>query len=429
LILSVEPRSVLRSYTFLVVSLLFGLPLAVSYYAVSEGVGYAPLAVVLYVLGSLAAGLLLLVRRRVPIPAVPPPKGASESPPRGGSPAALWGVALLFATGALASLWLMKYFVAVAYPYPSASADSAGAAYLVCVLLASVLGFPLLVRGAFSVVRSALSGRRMKVLAATIGVAYFFTYEFLVNEIVVTGYNSSPGTFVPSPVGTYPFAYVFTTGPSPANFVENAIYSPYVLIQLNKYVNLIFQPFEVILAVAASVLVASTVVVTYNYIRRSERMGGACSASATLSGVGAFLGYTATCPSCLAPTLISVAFGGLASVQAVYSNLWGVVIPPVVSIGALLASLVVLQRTFGRPQVPAPQRTASRRRDEPGEYLLEGDVACHQRYRGASEDHGVADDLLVPFEQHVGEGQVEEHRDPGEDEIRPVVPQVESVGR
>jgi hypothetical protein len=96
------------------------------------------------------------------------------------------------------------------------------------------------------------------------------------------------------------------------------------------------------------------VVSTYNLVRRSERMGGACSASATLSGVGAFLGYTATCPSCLAPTLVSVLFGGLASAEAVYSNLWGAVVPPVVSVVALVFSLFVIGKGYGKPRGGAP---------------------------------------------------------------------------
>jgi hypothetical protein len=351
LVLSVEPRSVLRSYAFLVVTLMFGLPLIVSFYAVGEGLGSAQAFVVAYVAASILVGLTLLVRRG---------HGATASDARRLNPSASGGsiiskatpfVALGSATLAVASFALMRYLIASSYPYPSASASVAGGVYMLALAVAATIGVPKLVTGSLPVLREALSDRRLRISAYLLGVAYFFTYEVLVNEVVITGYNTAPGNFVQAPLGTYPWAYIFTSGPAPGNLIETAIYSPYALVQLNQYVNLIIQPFEILLAVAISVLVASTVVVTYHTVRKSERMGGACSASATMSGVGAFLGYTATCPSCLAPTLISVVFGGVAAVQGVYSNIWGAVVPPLVSIGALVFSLLVLQwnskRRFG----------------------------------------------------------------------------------
>jgi hypothetical protein len=359
-VLSVEPRSVLRSYAFFVGALMFGLPLLISYYAVSEGLEYATSMVVIYLLSSLAVGLLLLFRKR-------PPGGESVTHAPAGT---LTGtrqlsragpyVALSFATIAVASFGLMKYLINSSYPYPSPSADLAGGVYLVSLGIAAVVGVPFAVAGLFPVVREALQARNLRIVALVLGIAYFVTYEILVNEIVITGYNTIPNNYVPSPSSNYPWVYFFTSGPSPGNLVEAAIYTPYVLVQLNQYVNLVFQPFEVLLAVVMSVLVASTVVVTYHTIGRSERMGGACSTSATLSGVGAFLGYTATCPSCLAPTLISVVFGGFASVQQFYSNLWGAVLPPLLSIIALTLSLAVLEwnhrRTAGAAK-PTPGST------------------------------------------------------------------------
>lgn len=348
---SVEPAGVLRSYAFFVAALMFGLPLLISYYAVSQGGAFALTSVSAYVLASLAVGLFLLVRRGKPKGDAPSVVDAAviTGPGTRRGPYA----ALAFATLAVAAFGAMKFLLAASYPYPSSTADLAGGVYVLALGAAAVVGIPYLVMAAFPFLRAALSDRRLRLSAYLIGALYFVTYEILVNEVVITGYNTAPGNFVQSPLGVYPWAYVFTSGPSPGSAVETAIYTPYVLVQLNQFVNFIFQPFELALAVAISVLVASAVGATYNLVRRNERMGGACSASATLSGVGAFLGYTATCPSCLAPTLVSVVFGGLATVQAVYSNLWGAVIPPVVSVLALAFSLYFVGRGYGRA-VPPP---------------------------------------------------------------------------
>lgn len=347
--LAVEPAGVLRSYRFFVASLMFGLPLLISDYAVSQGGALAWPPVALYLAASLAVGLLLLLRRGRP-KGVRPELESTKPLASGGSSRGPFA-ALALATVAVAAFGAMRYLMASSYPSPSAPADFAGGVYVVALGAAAAVGFPYVTVAAFPFLKQAFSDRRLRLSAFLLAALYFLTYEVLVNEIVVTGFNTPPGNFVQSPSGVYPWAYAFTTGPAPGNFIETAIYSPYVLVQLNQYVNFYFQPFELALAVAISVLVASAVVATYNLVRTSERMGGACSASATLSGVGAFLGYTATCPSCLAPTLVSVVFGGLATVQAAYSNLWGAVVPPLVSLLALLVSLYVVGRAYGGEQV------------------------------------------------------------------------------
>ena len=352
--LSVEPRSVSRSYAFLVGALMFGLPLLISYYGVGQGGTPALTSVILYLAVSAAAGLTLLLRRGEP-------SGNRAEPPRtdlGQLAAGASGKApvlvLSLATLAVASFGVMKFSIASSYPSPSDTANLAGGIYIVALGLAAAIGIPHAVIRVFPFLKQAFAVNRLKRAAIILGVLYFVTYEILVNEIVVTGYNTPPGNFVQSPQGIYPWAYVFTSGPAPGNAIESVIYTPYVLVQMNQYVNFIFQPFELVLAVAISVLVASAVVSTYHLVRRSESMGGACSVSATLSGVGAFLGYTATCPSCLAPTLVSVVFGGLAAVQGLYSNLWGAVIPPIVSVVALLFSLYVVGKGYGVRTTPKP---------------------------------------------------------------------------
>jgi hypothetical protein len=349
----VEPRAVLRSYSFLVASLMFGLPLLISYYSVSEGLGLSRISVIAYLVASLGLGFLILLRGGSREYTPPQPREAVPAPSATGTKVMPY-LALAFGSVAVVSFGLMKSFIASTYPYPSPLANVAGGVYVVALGAAAAIGFPILATVAFPFLRQALADRRLLLSAIAIGIVYFVTYEVLVNEIVVTGYNTAPGNFVTSPTGIFPWAYVFTSGPTPGQAVETAIYTPYVLVQLNQYVNFIFQPFELALAIAISVLVSSAVVSTYHLVRRSEKMGGACSASATLSGVGAFLGYTATCPSCLAPTLVSVVFGGLATVQTVYSNLWGAVVPPVVSVLALVVSMYVVGRGYASQSPTRP---------------------------------------------------------------------------
>ena len=336
----------LRSYAFFVASLMFGLPLLISYYALSQGSPLVWPLISVYLTISLGIGLVLLVRRGSPSGGTE--RMMQENPTTPAAVASRRGpfIALILATVAVSAFGVMKYFTAYSFPYPSESANLAGGIYVVALGSAVIVGFPYLATAAFPFLRLPLSERRLRISAYLLAAVYFLTYEILVNEVIITGYNTPPGNFVTSPSGIFPWAYVFTSGPSPGSPVESIIYSPYVLVQLNQYVNFIFQPFELALAVAMSVLVAMAVVSTYFLERRSNRMGGACSASATLSGVGAFLGYTATCPSCLAPTLVSVVFGGLATVQALYSNVWGAVVPPLVSVLALFFSLYFVGRGY-----------------------------------------------------------------------------------
>jgi hypothetical protein len=340
--LVVSPKSVTASYAFMVSSLMFGLPLLVSYYGIQQSAPLASLVIAGYAAASAVVGVALLLMlgndeqdgRR---------PGQSTATHGGVRPIPLEVLALLAASAGVILFASMRYLLAASYPYPSAVAGTVGEAYIASVAVAALLGFPALVTSGFGVVRNALHENGFRLLAFCAGAAYFLTYEIMVNEIVITGYNAPPGNFVPSPAG-YPALYVFTSGPSPSNPLEMAIYVPYVLVQLNDTFNFIFQPFEIIFAVLLSTLVAANIVATLHRIKLSSRIGGACSTAATVSGIGAFLGYTATCPSCLAPTLVSVIFGGFSGVQAAFSNLYGAILPPLVSTMALSLSLLVLNR-------------------------------------------------------------------------------------
>jgi hypothetical protein len=337
---------VVRAYIFSVGSLVFGLPLAISYYAIQNDTSLSILFVLAYtavtILGSVT--LLFFGGDLVGPPLERPGfRGTPESAGRGSYKSAY--LALTFTTFACISFVMMKYYLFLSYPAPSASANAAGGAYILFLSLSAATGFPFLIRRGIPIVSKALSDPRYMRLAAGIALLYFVTYELLVNEIIITGYNTPPGNYVPSPTGLYPWAYIFTSGPSPSSLFESFIYVPYVLVQLNDTFNFIFQPFEILLAIMLSTLMGVGIVVTLFSMKRSPSIGAACRSSAALSGLGGFLGYTATCPSCLAPTLVSALFGGVSIVQAAYANIYGATIPPLISLAAMLVSLLILNRT------------------------------------------------------------------------------------
>ena len=221
-------------------------------------------------------------------------------------------------------------------------ASIAAVVYLVSLSAAGAAGVPFLLGRISPVIANAFSyNRNYYRIALVIGVLYFITYLILVNQIIITGYNTPPGNYVPPPSGSYPFGFVFASGPPPSSAVESAFYVPQIVLQLNQYFNLLVLPFEIIFATILSTLVAATVVTTLFIIRRSANHS--CLTGATVSGLGGFFGFTATCPTCLVPTLVSVFFGGVsATVPSIYSHLSGVIFPPLVSVAALLAGLLIL---------------------------------------------------------------------------------------
>ncbi len=339
----VPANSLSRAYVFWIGSLMFGLPLLSSFYPVQYSSSSLFEYLVPYALVSLIIGFLLLragnfraAHDRDKAPEV----GAEKTR----EPSFLIGyIALSFATVAVLSYWTMKYFVAKTYPSPNSEfASLAAVIYLVSLLLAGTLGVPFLLWRVFPFVGNAISTNRGYYrIAVVIGVLYFVTYLILVNQIIITGFNTPSGNFVPSPSGTYPFGFVFTAGPPPSSAIESAFYVPQIVFQLDQYFNLLVLPFEVILAAILSSLVAATVVSTLFLIRQSANHS--CATGATISGLGGFFGFTATCPTCLVPTLVSVFFGGVsASVPSIYSHLSGVVLPPLFSVAALSAGLIIL---------------------------------------------------------------------------------------
>lgn len=257
-------------------------------------------------------------------------------------------IAILSGTVAVFSYWLMTHFDVLNFPNPSShSSIVAGSFYLVSLSLAVATGLPFMITRVFPSLRVALANRRSLRIAIIVAIAYFFTYLIMVNQIVITAFNTSPGNVIPPPGGVYPFASAITAGPAPGMQLESAVYVPLFTIQLNPYFNVIIMPFEFAFAIALSILVAASVALALYLISRTA--GNSCYTGATVSGMGSFFGFTATCPTCLAPTLVSVLSGGVSStVPAFYTHVSGILLPPLVSILALLIGLSVLDYQAGR---------------------------------------------------------------------------------
>jgi hypothetical protein len=234
-------------------------------------------------------------------------------------------IALSFGTLSVATFWLMKYFVIVAYPSPNSPIAAAmGVAYLISISVSTLSAMVFLLPRFFFSFRRAISERRFLLLGVVVGTCYFFTYMILANQIIITGFNTPPGNYVPTPSGSYPFTFVFTSGPPPSALLESTVYIPEILVQLNQYFNFIFMPFEIVLAIALSALVATSVTITFSLIEGLKDRHS-CLTGATVTGIGGFFGFTATCPTCLVPTLVSVFSGGVsATIPSFYSHLSGV---------------------------------------------------------------------------------------------------------
>jgi hypothetical protein len=346
-------RSVSFAYAFWIIALLFGFPLLSSFYAVQQFPNAFVSVLVPYIAVSALGGLLILkfgvgsgrARNLAMVGGDSPYLGDAGDRSAGSGPQIATVLSLMLGTIGVASFGIMKYFLAMSYPRPSDFANVAGLVYMLAITGAVAIGVPLVLLRLFPIFRRALSsGKSYKVIAIVSGCAYILTYFLLVNQILITGFNTPPDNIVGSPTGTYPFTAVFTAGPAPSAALESFVYVPFILVQLNLYFNFIIQPFEIIFGIVLANLIAASIVSARYLINQSS--GHSCATGAAFSGIGGIVGLTATCPSCLAPTIISVIFGGFSATSAVarYSTtLTGVIGPPLVSILALLLSLVLLE--------------------------------------------------------------------------------------
>lgn len=242
------------------------------------------------------------------------------------------------------------------YPYPPNQignllaghptiVDALGVSYIVLLIVASLLGVSKLIYASFPLLRRILSERKYALMAMTMAASFAAVYLLLVNQILIEGLNTPSGIGeVPSPNNVYPFVHLFSLGIQQPFL--NMVYIPYMIVQFSPSVNLLLVPFELVFTTVLSLLVASNVVMAHYLISNS---GLACSVKGTvLSTGGSILGLTATCPTCLAPTLVSVIFGGVIAAEAVYSNIYGVLLPPILSVVTLVVSIVYLSKAINK---------------------------------------------------------------------------------
>lgn len=327
-------------------ALLFGLPLLTAYYNVNASFYFSALISYLIIAVSIAILLILLSLRRNKsvgsITSSSPPPYYGKSSKSGFVPRfntiPTYLILGLFTLMVVLFGW-MRYLVDSYYPYPPPRfTDYVGGGYIVLLTVVSILGISRLVYLSFPILRKILQGKRYGLMSIVISVAFAFVYLVLVNQLLIEGYNVVGNVAPPSNV--YPFIHVFTVGIQQP--LLNLFYLPYVIVQISPQVNLLIVPFEVIFVVLLSFLVASNVVMAHYLISNS---GLSCSTKGTvLSTGGSILGLTATCPTCLAPTFVSVIFGGVVAAEAAYSSIYGVVLPPVLSVATLVISIVYLSR-------------------------------------------------------------------------------------
>lgn len=324
-----------QAYLFAIGTLLFGLPLLTAYYNVNSSFYFDVLGP--YLIVSLLVTFAILIR----------PTGKGEprvAEPRESGLAAKFNSIPSSAILGLFTLTVVvfgavRYLIFTSYPYPPPPAASVlGSTYIGLLTVTSILGFSRILYVGFPGLAKLLRIRWYALMAGILSLSFALVYLALVNQILVAGYNVLQN--MQSPSNTYPFAYTFTVGIEQP--LLNMVYLPYSVVQLNPQVNLLIIPFEMVFATLLGFLVASNVSMAHFLISRS---GLRCSTpAATTSAFGSVIGLTATCPTCLAPTLVSVLFGGLTSAEAVYSNVYGAIIPPIASVATLTLSLVYLSR-------------------------------------------------------------------------------------
>ncbi|MHB8565470.1 MAG: hypothetical protein ACYC7D_04710 [Nitrososphaerales archaeon] len=347
--MSVLPKTFAAStssaYLFLMVALLIGLPLLTAYYFVNPGFY---VSVVGPYLGISVIGTLYIIRRSLGNNGRPVSDFIGASPTGGVnslsgfiakcnsvSPYLIMGLG----SAMVAVFGVMRFMIISYYPYPPPkTADYLGGAYITMLIALSIFGFSRVIYSSFPVLKTILAEKRYAFMAIVMSLSFAFVYLLLVNQLVIAGLNTIGS--VASPGNVYPFIHVFTVGVQQPFL--NLVYIPYVLVQISPQVNLLIVPFEMIFTVLLSLLVAANVIMAHYLISNS---GLRCSTKATfLSTGGSMLGLTATCPTCLVPTFVSVIFGSVVAAEAVYSNIYGVVLPPVLSVLTLVLSIIYLSR-------------------------------------------------------------------------------------
>ena len=330
------------AYLFLMVTLLFGLPLLTAYTNVDSS--FYLFILIPYLAMTISVTLVLILLSRTDAGQFAssglPETKESFFMSRFNSISPYF--VILVVSLALVSYSATRILVESAYPYPpSHLASLFGGIYIIFLVVSSILVFSRAIYSSFPVLSRILAEKKYAVIAAVSAVAFAVVYLLLVEQLVILGYNE-PFYGVGPPLGQYPFLYVFTVGPQ--QLFVNFIYLPYVLIQINPFVSIFIVPFEMMFATLLALLTSTNITMAYYLIGNSGFK--CCTRGTVMSTGGSILGLTATCPTCLVPSFVSVIFGGIAAGEAVYSNVYGAVLPPIVSVVTLVASLAYLSRSI-----------------------------------------------------------------------------------
>src|SRR5579875_3437856 len=341
--------SMSTAYLFLMITLLFGLPLLTAYYGVNPSFFFA--ALIPYLAFS-AIGTMFIIRQSRRNNSFPREAEASEralkalyldSSRNNSKLTTFWILALATSTVIVYSLMRLLIWASSPYPAPS-EINYLGWFYIVLLAITSVLGFSRLLYTAFPVLRSVLRNRRYAFLAGLFSLSFAIVYSLVVNGILIVGVNTT--ATAPPPSNSYPYVYPPMTPATPDPIV-NLVYLPTIVIQLSYQLNFIMIPFEVVFTALLSLLVGSNIAMAHYLISSN---GLKCpTKGAALSTSGSIIGLTATCPTCLVPAFVSALFGavgigGAGAIQNMYSNIYGVALPPLLSVATLFLSLVYLSR-------------------------------------------------------------------------------------
>lgn len=339
------------AYLFLMGSLLFGFPLLTAYYNVNSSFYF--FVVIPYLLLSVAIALLIIMRSqitskklsRVEDKTFLSTSAYAQENNQSKFMAAFNSfpiyVIMILVGVSMIIYFFIRYLVVSTSPFPPPLAvNQLGQFYVVILSVSSVLVFTRAFYRLIPTLREILRQKKYTLMALITSISFAVVYMVLVNQLIVSGFNTVATD--PPPGGSYPFSYAMV--PGIRDPLIDLVYLPTVLVQFNPQVNLILVPFEMIFVPILSLLVASNVVMAHYLISNSSLR---CSTKGTvLSTSGSILGLTASCPTCLAPTFISVVFGGITAAEAVYSNIYGVVLPPVLSVATLILSVVYLTRAL-----------------------------------------------------------------------------------
>jgi len=363
--LSFPCSTVPNAYLFLTVTLLFSLPLLTAYYSVNQS--FFVTALIPYLVLS-ALGTMLIVRRSLNRRYTNPAEAEkvisslftdSSTDSKSSTSSSFITrlntvvpsyVAVGIVTSTIVTYALLRYLLASSYPTPLPSSVSlVEPVYMALLIACSIFSFSRALYALFPILRRILQLKKYAIMTSILAVGFAVVYSLVVNGLLIVGVNTQAN--MPSLTNSYPFFYP-PMAPGTLNPLVDLVYFPTMVMQPIYQVNFIIIPFEVVFTALLSLLVASNVAMAHSLIS-TDALRGCFAKGAALSTGGSVLGLTATCPTCLVPAFVTAILGGIgicgvSSAQILYSSIYGVTLPPLISVLTLAASLVYLSKAIKR---------------------------------------------------------------------------------